>query len=257
MKLAVCGKGGVGKTTFSGMLMTIFASEGYSVIGIDADPDPHLSSVFNIPSDEITPVTEIKELVEEKIGKDGGLMKLNPNVADIPEKYSLKYKSIKLLTLGSKKGGDGCFCRENVLVRRLMEYLLTQENEVVILDMAAGIEHLTRGTARLVDALIVVVEPYSGSIDTARKIQELAKDLHIRNLFLVLNKITNEEEKDFIYSQLEGLPLLGSIPFDLKIRNASLKGVSYVELESDMRKAVIAIKDSLVKQNVVSQISNQ
>jgi CO dehydrogenase maturation factor len=139
MKLAVCGKGGVGKTTFSGMLMTLFASEGYSVIGIDADPDPHLSSVFNIPLNEITPITDLKELIDEKVGKDGGLMKLNPNVADIPEKYALKYKNIKLLVLGSKGGGDGCFCRENVLVKRLVGHLLTQEKEVVILDMAAGI----------------------------------------------------------------------------------------------------------------------
>lgn len=246
MKLAVCGKGGVGKTTFSGMLIALFASEGYDVIGIDADPDPHLSSVFNIPLNEITPITEIKDLIEEKIGKDGGLMRLNPKVADIPERYALKYKGIKLLVLGAKRGGDGCFCRENVLVKRLLEHILT-EKEVVILDMAAGIEHLTRGTAQLVDALIIVVEPYSGSIDTAKKIQELAKDLHIKNLFLVLNKITNEEEKDFIYSQLKEIPLLGSIPFDSKVRNASLKGISPVELESDMKKAVSDIKNSLEK----------
>ena len=245
MKLAVCGKGGVGKTTFSGMLITLFASEGYNVVGIDADPDPHLSSVFNIPLNEITPITELKELIDEKIGKEGGFMRLNPNVADIPEKYALKYKGIKLLVLGSKRGGDGCFCRENVLVKRLLEHLLTQENEVIILDMAAGIEHLTRGTAQLVDALIIVVEPYSGSIDTAKKIQELAKDLNIKNLFLVLNKITDDDEKDFIYSQLKELPLLGAVPYDPKVRNASLKGISPVELESDMKKAVNEIKESL------------
>lgn len=245
MKLAVCGKGGVGKTTFSGMLITLFASESYNVVGIDADPDPHLSSVFNIPLNEITPITELKELIEEKIGKEGGFMRLNPNVADIPERYALKYKGIKLLVLGSKKGGDGCYCRENVLVKRLLEHLLTQENEVIILDMAAGIEHLTRGTAQLVDALIIVVEPYSGSIDTAKKIQELAKDLNIKNLFLVLNKITDDDEKDFIYSQLKDLPLLGTIPYDSKVRNAALKGTSPVELESDMKKAVNEIKKSL------------
>jgi len=247
MKLAVCGKGGVGKTTFSGMLMALFASEGYSVIGIDADPDPHLSSVFNIPLNEITPITDLKDLIDEKVGKDGGLMKLNPNVADIPEKYALKHKGIKLLVLGSKSGGEGCFCRENVLVKRLVGHLLTQEKEVVILDMAAGIEHLTRGTAQLVDALIIVVEPYSGSIDTAKKVQKLSEDLKIKNLFLVLNKITDEDEKNFIYSQLEDLPLLGSIPFDLKVRNASLKGISPVEIESDMKKAVSDIKNSLEK----------
>jgi CO dehydrogenase maturation factor len=245
MKLAVCGKGGVGKTTFSGMLIALFASEGYNVIGIDADPDPHLSSVFNIPLNEITPITELKELIDEKIGKEGGFMRLNPNVADIPERYSLKYKGVKLLVLGSKSGGDGCFCRENVLVKRLLEHLLAQENEVIILDMAAGIEHLTRGTAQLVDALIIVVEPYSGSIDTAKKIQELAKDLNIKNLFLVLNKITDDDEKDFIYSQLKELPLLGAVPYDPKVRNASLKGISPVELESDMKKAVNEIKESL------------
>ncbi len=247
MKIAICGKGGVGKTTFSGILMTLFVSEGYKVIGIDADPDPHLPSIFGIPADEITPITEIKELIEGRTGKGGGLISLNPEVADIPEKYGVKFKGIKLLVLGNKRGGDGCYCRENVLVKRLLEHLLTQKEEILILDMAAGIEHLTRGTSQYVDALLIIVEPDIGSIQTAKKIQGLARELSIKNILLILNKITNREEKEFISLNLKKLTLLGEIPFDPQIRNASLKGISPIRLESDMKKALRDIRYSLEK----------
>ncbi|MBL7132187.1 MAG: AAA family ATPase [Candidatus Omnitrophica bacterium] len=244
MKIAVCGKGGVGKTTFSGMLIGIFVSEGRRVIGIDADPDPHLPFLFGIRAKDITPIAEIKELIEEKIGK-AGFIKLNPEVADIPEKYGIRFKEIKLLVLGDKKGGDGCYCRENILVKRLLEHLLTQEREIVIMDMAAGIEHLTRGTSQHVDALLIIVEPDMGSIQTAKKIQGLANELNVEKIFLILNKITNIKEKEFICSNLKDLTLLGEIPYDLQIRNASLKGISPLEFESKMREAVRNISYSL------------
>ncbi|MBL7132061.1 MAG: AAA family ATPase [Candidatus Omnitrophica bacterium] len=245
MKLAVCGKGGVGKTTFSGMLMTLFVSEGYKVVGIDADPDPHLPSVFGIPVGEITPITEIKELIEQRIGEGGGFIRLNPEIADIPEKYGLEFKGVKLLVLGSKRGGDGCYCRENVLVKRLLEHLLTQDKEVVIIDMAAGIEHLTRGTSQLVDALLIIVEPDSGSIETAKKIEKLAKDLDIRNIYVIANKIETQEEKEFISSGLKNFLIIGFIPFDSQIKKSALTGMLPVSFESDMKKAIKSIKDGL------------
>lgn len=245
MKIAICGKGGVGKTTFSGILIALFASEGYKVIGIDADPDPHLTSFFGIPADEITPITEIKELIEEKIGKGGGFIRLNPEVADIPEKYGVKFEGIKFLVLGNKRGGDGCYCRENTLVKRLIEHILTEEKDIVIMDMHAGIEHLTRGTSQYVDALLIIVEPDVGAIQTAKKIQGLARELSIKNIFLILNKITNREEKEFILSNLKNLSLLGEIPYDSQIRSASLKGVSPLSFESEMKKAVRDIRYSL------------
>lgn len=245
MKIAVCGKGGTGKTTFSGMLMAIFASEGYDVIGVDVDPDPHLSSMFGIPASEVTPITEIKELIEERMGKGDGLIRLSPEVADIPQKYGLRLKRLRLLVLGNKRGGDGCYCRENVLVKRLLEHLLTQEKEIVVMDMAAGIEHLTRGTSQYVDALLVIVEPDIGSVQTAKNIQRLAEELNIRNILLILNKIIHEEEKEFILANLKGLNFLGEIPYDPQIRSASLKGIPPAEIESDMKKAVGCIRYSL------------
>lgn len=246
MKIAVCGKGGVGKTTISSIFMEVFAAEGYKVIGIDVDPDSHLPSIFGIPVSEITPITQIRELIEERTGRNGGLISLNPEVADIPEKYGLKFRGIKLLVLGNKRGGDGCYCRENVLVKRLLEHLLRQKEEIVILDMAAGIEHLTRGTSQLVDALLIIVEPDLGSIQTAKKISRLAKDLGVQNIFIVANKIETQEEKEFTATNLKGFSIIGFIPFDSQIKKAALKGITPVSFESQMKKAIRSIKDDLV-----------
>ena len=247
-KIAVCGKGGVGKTIFTGMLMTLFASEGYKVVGIDADPDPHLPSVFGIPDKEVTPITEIKELIWERIGKGDGFIKLNPEVADISEKYGLEFKGMKLLVLGNKSGGDGCYCSENVLVKRLLGHLLTQKREVIILDMAAGIEHLTRGTSQLVDALFIIVEPDLGSIETAKKIDKLAKDLDIRNIYVIANKVANQQEKEFIVANLNSFSIIGFIPFDSQIKKFTLERISPVSFESEMKKAIRSIKDNLSRQ---------
>jgi CO dehydrogenase maturation factor len=228
LKLAISGKGGVGKTLLSALLAREFAQNGYAVLAIDADPDTNLASALGFPSpDEITPISEMKELIEErtgaKPGQPGSLFKLNPKVDDIPEKYAQKLDGIRLMVMGKvKRGGSGCYCAENTLLQALMAHLLVARNEVVILDMAAGIEHLGRGTARAVDKLIIIVEPGRKSIETALRIKKLAQEIGLTKLVAVGNKVRNTRDQDFLRSSLPGFDFLGFIPYDEAIIDAEV-----------------------------------
>jgi len=228
MKLAISGKGGVGKTLLAASLAQLFAGAGYSVIAIDADPDANLAATLGFPHPEdITPISELSNLVEERTGARPGepapFFKLNPRVDDIPESYSAKRDGIKLMVMGRiKRGGTGCYCPEGALLQALLSHLLLQRDEVVIMDMEAGIEHLARGTSRAVDKLIVVVEPGHRSIETALTIRKLAQDLGLPNVAVVGNKIKSQSEKDFITSSLPGFEFLGFIPYDQAIIDADL-----------------------------------
>jgi len=217
MKLAITGKGGVGKTTLAAGLALAFAQEGKRVIAIDADPDSNLAATLGFPEPEkIVPLVEIKELIEERTGVEpgtvGGYFKLNPRVDDIPGRFSREHKGIRLLLMGRvKKGGSGCFCPENAFLKAVLSYLFFGQEDVVILDMEAGIEHLGRGTAEGVDSLIVVVEPSMRSIETAFRIKSLAEDLKIERLFLVGNKVRGDEDIDFIKRNVSDFEFLGFI----------------------------------------------
>ncbi len=228
MKIAISGKGGVGKTLLASLLSKAFAEAGYSVLAIDADPDANLAANLGFPNpDKITPISELSEVIEERVGakpgQSGSFFKLNPKVDDLPEKYSAKLDGIRLMVMGRiKRGGTGCYCPEGALLQALLSHLLLQRKDVVILDMEAGIEHLTRGTAQGVDKLIVVVEPGRRSIETAQRIFELAKDLHVKNIAVVGNKIQTEEQKQFIRDSLPCAEFLGFIPYDEAIIDADL-----------------------------------
>ena len=228
MKIAISGKGGVGKTLLTASLSRIFAESGYSVIAIDADPDANLAATLGFPHPEdITPISDLDSLIEERTGarpgKSAPFFKLNPKVDDLPENYSVKVDGIKLMAMGRiKRGGTGCYCPEGALLQALLSHLLLQRDEVVILDMEAGIEHLTRGTAQAVDKLIVVVEPGRRSIETAQTINTLATELGLPGIAVVGNKIKNQEEKDFITASLPDLKFLGFIPYDTAIIEADL-----------------------------------
>jgi CO dehydrogenase maturation factor len=231
MKIAVTGKGGVGKTTFSASLAHAFAELGFSVLAVDADPDANLAATlgFSDPG-SITPLVEMKELIEErtgaKTGSLGALFKLNPRVDDLPEKLWRVHDGIKLMVMGTvKRGGSGCVCPESVLLRALVQHLLLSRNEVVILDMEAGIEHLGRGTARAVEKLLIVVEPGMRSLETAYRIRELAGHLGLTNIGVVGNKVRNEEEKAFLRKNLSDFFILGFLPFSEKIVEGYQKDV--------------------------------
>jgi CO dehydrogenase maturation factor len=228
MKIAISGKGGVGKTLLASFLARTFAEAGYSVLAIDADSNSNLAAALGIPHPEkITPISEMSALIEErtgaKRGQIGAFFKLNPKVDDIPENYSVKLDGIKLIVMGQiKKGGSGCYCPENALIEALVSHLLLARNEVVIMDMEAGVEHLGRATARAVDKLIVVVEPGRRSIETASRIDKLAQDIGIKNIAAVGNKIRNQADKDFIISSLPDFQFLGFIPYDQALIEADL-----------------------------------
>jgi len=230
MKVAISGKGGVGKTTLASLLSRVFAEAGYSVLAIDADPNSNLAATLGISNpDDITPISEMEALIEErtgaKPGKSGGFFKLNPKVDDLPEKYALKYNGIRLMVMGRiKQGGTGCYCPENALLKALVTHLLLGRDEVVILDMEAGVEHLGRATARAVDRLIVVVEPGRRSIETARRIKKLAEEIDIHNIAAVGSKVRSQSERDFLTSSLPDFEFLGFLPYDQAIVDADLAG---------------------------------
>ena len=212
------------------LLSSLLSEAGYSVIAIDADPNATLAAALGFPHPErITPISEMADLIEERTGARPGAaapyFKLNPKVNDIPEKYWVEHNGIKLMVMGRlKKGGSGCYCPENALLEALVAHLLLQRDEVIIMDMEAGVEHLGRATAKAVDEMIVVVEPGQGSIETAYRIRELGKDIGLDYIRVVANKIRGEQDKDFLISAMPDFEFLGFIPYDAAVIEADLAG---------------------------------
>jgi CO dehydrogenase maturation factor len=251
MKLAVSGKGGVGKTTFSSLLARTMSDRGKHVLAIDADPDANLAAALGIAdADKITPIAEMKDLIFERTGAQpgtiGGFFKLNPKVDDIPDTLSAKRDNIKLMRLGSvKKGGSGCLCPESTLLRALVTHVVLGRDEVVIMDMEAGIEHLGRATAQAVDKLIVVVEPGRRSIDTAEHIRRLASEIRLNQVAVVGNKIRSPKDEEFLRKHLPDFEFLGFLPYDDDLIEADLSGTSPYDTPSAARKIVADIIDKL------------
>jgi CO dehydrogenase maturation factor len=246
MKIAISGKGGVGKTILASLLSRTFAKAGYSVLAIDADPNSNLAATLGFPHpDEIIPISEMSALIEERTGaspgKAGSFFKLNPKVDDLPEKFSLKYNGIRLMVMGRiKKGGTGCYCPENALLQALVTHLLLGRDEVVILDMEAGVEHLGRATAKAVDKLIIVVEPGRTSVETAYRIDKLAREIGLHNIVIVANKVRSQSEREFLTSSLQGFKFLGFIPYDEAIVVADVNNRPVLDASP---KVIAAVRD--------------
>jgi CO dehydrogenase maturation factor len=244
MKLAVSGKGGVGKTTFASLLIRTLSDQGRKVLAIDADPDANLAAGLGIANaDQIVPIAEMKELIFERTGAQpgsiGGYFKLNPQVDDLPDALSAKLDNIKLMRLGGvKKGGSGCICPESALLRALVMHIVLRRDEVVVMDMEAGIEHLGRATAKAVDKLIVVVEPGRRSIDTAEHIRRLATEIALQRIAVVGNKIRSSADEEFLKAHLHDFEFLGFLPQDDRLIEADLRGVSPYDVESPARERV-------------------
>jgi len=262
MKIAISGKGGVGKTLLASLLSKTFAEAGYSVLAIDGDPDANLAANLGFPHPaEITPISELSDLIEERTGARPGqsapFFKLNPKVDDLPENYSVKHDGIKLMVMGRvKRGGTGCYCPEGALLQALLTHLLVQRDEVVILDMEAGIEHLARGTAKAVDKLIVVVEPSRRSIETAYRIYKLARDIGLQNIAVVGNKIKSQSEKEFLVTSVPDLEFLGFIPYDQAVVDADLANLPLLDSSQSIIAEVKNIYRALVSRTQVPSTAN-
>ncbi len=252
MKIAITGKGGVGKTTLSAVLSHLFAADGKRVIAVDADPDANLAQALGIKPaeiDRIRPIGEMAELIEERVGakpgQPGAMFKLNPRVDDLPENFGVRIGNITLLIMGkSKAAASGCYCPEHVFLRRLLKHLIVERDEVVIVDMEAGIEHLTRGTAEAVDGFIVVVEPGQRSIQTALTVKELAKGLGVKNVLVVANKVRGDADIQFLRDHLGDMELLGAMRFSQQVMDADVKGISPFEAQ-DIVEDIKHVKERL------------
>lgn len=244
MKLAVSGKGGVGKTTVSALLAVELHRAGWKVTAIDADPNSNLLACMGYPHPEsVKPLVGLKDLIEERTGRkagtSGGMYVLNPCVDDIPDKYSVDVEGVKVLVAGTvKRGGRGCYCPENALVRSLVTHLLLEKDAALVLDMEAGIEHLGRGTVSAVDRLLVVVEPGMRSIETAERVRMLADDIGLKRVSVIANKIRSQDDETFLKKALKNFDAIGFLPYDEKIRKAELKGESVAAAGSSMNEAI-------------------
>jgi CO dehydrogenase maturation factor len=231
MKLAISGKGGTGKTTLAGILAQLFRNDGYQVLAVDADPDANLAAAIGVPPEQqsnIRPISAQRHLIKERTGANpnefGQLFKLNPTVSDIPDEFGLNFQGIKLLVMGAvQKGGEGCACPENVLLKSLLSEIILHRKEVVIVDMEAGIEHLGRGTAQSIDKMLICIEPGSRSLDTARAIIKLGKEIGLRDFGIVGNKIRNKKQEDWIGKQFDAETLFGFIPFSDTIQETDIQ----------------------------------
>lgn len=221
MKLAISGKGGVGKTTIAAGLIKYFSSCNYRVYAVDADPDTSLGLVLGLPDEKLgnlKPIVDMRQLIAERTGGNGAFFSLNPEVDTLLEDYTVRTGNILFLKMGAiKQGGTTCYCRENAVLNAMVNSLLLKRQEMVILDMGAGIEHLTRGTARGVDIMLIVTEPTLASIQTARVVQKLARELGIEKIKFVGNKIRQHRDEEFILNHIPAGDVIGLIPFQSEI----------------------------------------
>ncbi|NOX60336.1 MAG: AAA family ATPase [Chloroflexi bacterium] len=253
MKLAISGKGGVGKTTLAALLAQTYADQGRDVLAVDADPAPCLADALGFPADlraKLRPIAEMDELIQERTGAKpgtfGGFFTINPRVDDLPERFSVAHRGVRLLEMGGvEQGGSGCICPESALLKTLFTHLLFRKDDALILDMYAGVEHLGRATVDFVDAMIIVAEPTRRSLKTATQIKALARDIGLDRLWLVGNKVRDEADAAFFRAETPNLPILGLLPADPLVQEADRLGVPVYDHAPRLREAAHQIVQAL------------
>lgn len=248
MKIAITGKGGVGKTTFAATLARLYADEGRSVLAADVDPDANLGLALGMSEEDLSqiiPITRMRKLVEERTGADefNKIFRINPKVDDIPDKYAKNCNGVKLLLLGTvDTANSGCVCPEHVMLKRIISHLMLRSSDVVIMDMEAGLEHLGRGTTAGMDQFVVVIEPGARSVQTYRNVKRLAEGLGVKQVGVVANKIRDEKDEEFVRSMIPAEDLLGMIHYNTDIMDADRQGASPYDLAPGAVAEIRAIK---------------
>ena len=263
LKLALSGKGGVGKSTFAAMFAHLAAGEGQRVLAVDADPDANLAAALGVSEQQrrtIVPLTERTALIEQRTGAKvkgyGQVFKLNPDVSDIAEKESAQFRGIHLLVLGAiESGGSGCACPESVMLQALLTDVVLYKQDCVILDMEAGLEHLGRATAQGVDLMLVVVEPGRRAVETADSVRRMAGQIGIRRFAAIGNKVTGDPDRLFLEQTLPAGDYLGALPFSETIRRADREGLPLVDIMDTPLRA--QFEELWRKVKLCSQVSDQ
>ncbi|MDR2516075.1 MAG: AAA family ATPase [Spirochaetaceae bacterium] len=253
MKIAITGKGGVGKTTLAAVLARIYAAEGKKVLAVDVDPDANLGLALGFSEAEvaaITPISKMSDLIAERTGASsdglGKFFKINPKVDDIPDRFAKEKNGVKFLVMGTvETGGSGCVCPEHVMVKRVISHLVVGRDDVVIMDMEAGLEHLGRGTAGMVDRFIVVIEPGERSIQTYHKVKTLAADLGVKQVSVVANKVRGIKDEDFLRERIPPEDLFGFINYSDEISDADRRGVSPYDTSERARNEIMKIRERI------------
>lgn len=254
MKIAITGKGGVGKTTLTALIAQVFADQDRQVLAVDADPSPCLAGALGFPVElrtKLCPISEMDDLILERTGarkgQVGGFFTINPRVDDIPERFSVVHRGVRLLEMGSvEAGGSGCICPEAAILKTLFTHLMFRKDEILLLDMYAGVEHLGRATVDFVDVMLVVVEPTRRSLGTAAQIKKLANDIGLNRLYLVGNKVRNSDEAEFLKLETPQIPVLGFLPADLAVQEADRLGIPVYDHVPSLKEAVKRITEQLV-----------
>lgn len=235
MKIAFGGKGGVGKTTLAAAMIRLLAAESRKVLAVDADPNSNLARALGFPkADVIKPIVEMKDLIYERMeiktdNPAGSFYKLNPKVEDIPEKFVMTRRGVNLIVMGTvERGGSGCVCPESTFLRELLKRLVMSEDEDIVMDMEAGIEHLGRSTAISMDALLIVTDPSIVSIETAKRLKGLSDDLKMKTFFIG-NRVEGPEDADFLNRMLGSKAILGMVSYYERMREIA-KGGSIMDL---------------------------
>ena len=221
MKIAMVGKGGSGKTTLAGTLARVLARKHHRVLAIDGDPNPNLALTLGMARADADRIRSIPSSLVESVTTAPGqsTLRMTMDRSMVLGQYAAQAPDgVKLIVMGKPadgSAGSGCMCSSHRAVRGLIAEM-TGAGEHTVTDMEAGLEHLKRGTARNVEAMLIVAEPYYRSLEAASRTFSLANELKIPHVYAIANKVRGTDDRDAItaYCAQHGIPILGEVPFD-------------------------------------------